>query len=185
MRLAEAGRIDQRRVAEAAAGGAFTTGPASSNRDSFAPAARSTLSYSLSTTCTPRCCRRVMTTRRSLSKAAAVTARVTSSAFSGSAAGDALRVLRREARRPCTQMLLDQSADGPQHEIGRDRVGELGEQNDHRTPREARCKRRQRKSVVGLVGAVIDLRGHALELGEGAAAGDEAARAAAAANRTR
>ena len=72
-------------------------------------------------------------------------------------------------------MLAQQGGGGADEEFSRDQVGELGEKDDHRAALELRRECRQRESVVRLLTAVVDLRGHPLELAEGARPGDEAA----------
>ena len=64
-----------------------------------------------------------------------MTARVTSSAVSRLAVGDRLELLvaQHDDQHQCVST---SRADGAEHEVGRDRVGELGEQDDHRAPGE-------------------------------------------------
>ena len=115
-----------------------------------------------------------MTIRRSLSRDAAVIARVTSSASSGARAGDRFELLVAKHDNH-DEVRLHQPADGAQQEVGGHVVGEFGEQHDHRAPRQLRCERGQSERVIGFVGAVVDRCRKPLELDEGAAAGDEAA----------
>ena len=105
------------------------------------------------------------TSWRSCSRAAAVTARVTSSALSGSRAAIASSSSSRSTT-TSSKMGPDQPARRADHEIGRGQVGEFGEQDDHRAARQARRERGQREGVVGLVAAIVDRGGQPLQLAE-------------------
>ena len=59
------------------------------------------------------------------------------------------------------------------HQFGRDRVGEVGEDDDHRAALQALGQRRQAECVVRFFRRVIERRGRCLQVFEGAGAGDE------------
>ena len=96
-----------------------------------------------------------------------MTARLTSSGSAGSAAAKRLQLLVAQHDEQ-DEVALEQGADRVEHQLGADRVGELGEDDDQRAAVEARRQGRERQRVIGLAGRIVDPGGDPLQHREGA-----------------